>query len=144
MSEQLEPTGLFQPAKVAHPWDVWLNGQVHVLVWGEDFQPNASTFRLYIYRMARKRGVKVVIGWDFVTDRLCIQAYPPKTKRPLLPEPFSRLGNGQVPGDGPHRPQRDVPEGTPRCSRCNTPLLPINYEIGRCNIPTRPEWRCTP
>jgi hypothetical protein len=43
----------------AHPWDLWLNGDVHVLQRGRDFEGSHVSFVNSAHRAARQRGLKV-------------------------------------------------------------------------------------
>jgi hypothetical protein len=42
-----------------YPWDKWMDGQIHVLVEGEDYTVSEISMRSSIYMRARRAGVKV-------------------------------------------------------------------------------------
>lgn len=54
--------GDMEPSKYApkgYPWDEWFNGQQWLIKRGEDFTPDAQTFRTMLYSRAKGRGLRL-------------------------------------------------------------------------------------
>lgn len=68
-----------RPSK--YPWDKWMDGNLHTLVRGRDFQPSVDTFRNFITQKAGKSGVRVVTSiWRTVDkEGVDIQFYVAST-----------------------------------------------------------------
>lgn len=62
-----------------YPWDEWLDGSVWRLNPGEDFKCALPSVRLYAYRAASERRVKVRTSKD--GDSLLVQALQPTTSK---------------------------------------------------------------
>jgi hypothetical protein len=46
------------PKHESYPWDKWMDGQIHILVEGEDYTVSESSMRSAIHNHARRAGVK--------------------------------------------------------------------------------------
>ena len=44
-----------------YPWEWWLDGEVHVLRRGEDFQVSAASFQSYAHNVAGRYGTSVAV-----------------------------------------------------------------------------------
>jgi hypothetical protein len=132
MSEELEPTGHYDGTiNQRYPWDLWLNGRPHRLDPASDFSSDPRVFRTYIYAVARKRGLKVVIVIE-PTDHIVLQAYDPAGQRPLVPSPYRRLANGKRDQTSPTQTMDKGGDGHP-CTICGTRLTPAGLSKGTCH-----------
>lgn len=150
MAVELEPTEQYVSAPRHYPWSDWMNGRPWRLTMDYpdkpgDFVSEPSTFRTYIYTVARDRGLKVVINID--GDDILLQSYRPGERRPVLPTSRARLRNGRP---DPRAPLTDAaaartagpvpPEKA--CRHCGRRLTPAAIIYGECRKFADPDYRC--
>ena len=124
MAKELTPTGeTIGYAARSYPWNEWLNGRPWRINMGEDFDMEPSSFRTYLYRTAKRRGLRLVssLGYD---DSITFQTYAPDAPRPLLPGDRGRNGKG-YPAEAPTAPRE-----MPTCSQGPHPIQGGGWALG--------------
>lgn len=110
----------YQPKKGGrrdtYPWTEWLDGRTYMLSRGEDFKCTLKAMRIHIYRMAKRRGVKVSVHFQDKNTIVLEVVKPPakaKTKGvirfPAEKNPVPVLPSGNPYKDAPP-PARKPPK----------------------------------
>lgn len=138
MATELTPTDETDGhAQRRYPWSEWLNGSPWRLAMGEDFDMEPASFRTYLYRTAKRRGLRLVTALAY-DDSITLQAYRPEDARPVLP--------GYRGANGKSRPADPSPAVTlPECSHGPHPIQggPYALSLGYCaSIRTGPAPSC--
>ena len=74
MGEILDEFSFVGGPRGKYPWDEWLDGRIHRLQRGEDFEPSAQTFRGPCHFAAKQRGGQVRTKCDG-TESIVIQFF---------------------------------------------------------------------
>jgi hypothetical protein len=86
-----------------YPWDKWLNGQIWALKQDDDYHMTRRSFRVAIYRMAKKRKIKVTV--HYTDEGVVIHPWVPPDQLPKVAKPpkAEPLPDPTVDSDNPFR-----------------------------------------
>lgn len=124
-----------------YPWDAWLDGSIHKITQGIDFESNPSTMIPLLRQRARQRDLKVTttkevnkVGQFIIT----FVSYAKDKHRPSLPIPQQRVNRYSNVTDAQESPP---PLGL--CRICDQPLNGNSLDAGEClnlnRTPKHPE-----
>lgn len=76
----------YPPRNKKHPWDVWLDGEWHMLTHGVDFQVPVTNMAIQALTYCRNHGMKVETRIQADGKRLALRKVASATKAPEAPK----------------------------------------------------------